>query len=286
MPGGTLTMRKMFVTIGCAAAWSVLVFGQDVIRGTYSYTYGDRESLVEARQACKTLAIRDAIESYYLYVESSSTVENNTLKNDIVESLAAGHLKNVRTLDQKEEGRTVTITVEADVDPADIRALVEKKIGGASSPPADASSVKSGVNPPLDFTVFLSKIENRAISAERELDQNRFDQALVRLQDMDTLLASFPDQSNDRFQTLMMKSLSQRNRILADLARLERVRSGRRGIRERAAERAIRTKFSQMESGLSELRSLTGLTEKQMAIRSDWFFKCRQLGSKLKKILG
>lgn len=278
-------MKKMLMTIGLAAAWSALVFGQDVIRGTYSYTYGDRESLVEARQACRNLAVRDAIESYYLYVESSSTVENNVLKNDIVESLAAGHLKNIRTLDQKEEGRTVTVTVEAEVNPEDVRALVEKKIAAPTSL-ADTSTVKSGVTPPSDFAVFLSKFENRAASADREMDQNRFDQALTRLQDMDTLLASFPGQSNDRFQTLMMNSLSLRNRILTNFAKMERARSGGRGIRERAAERALRLKLKQMESGIAELRSLTGLTEKQQAIRAAWILKCRQLVTKLKKILG
>jgi hypothetical protein len=276
----------MLVTIGCAAAWSALVFGQDVIRGTYSYTYGDGESLVEARQACRDLALKDAIESYYLYVESSSTVENNTLKDDIVKSLAAGHLKNIRTIDQKEEGRTVTLTVEADVDPADVRAVVEKKIGGTQPPAADTSSAKSIAPPPADFSVFLSKFENRAVSAERELDSNRFDQALAGLQDMDTLLAAFPGQSNDRFQALMMKSLAMRNRILTDFVKLERARPGRRGLRERAAERALRARLNQMESGLAELRSLTGLTEKQKAVRSVWLLKCRQLGSRLKKVLG
>jgi hypothetical protein len=43
-------------------------FAQDKIRGTYSYTYGDSESLVEAKQTCKDLALREAIESYYVFV--------------------------------------------------------------------------------------------------------------------------------------------------------------------------------------------------------------------------
>jgi hypothetical protein len=279
-------MKRMLMTIGCAAVWSALVFGQDVIRGTYSYTFGDGESLVAARQACRDLAIRDAIESYYLFVESSSTVENSVMKDDIVKSLAAGHLKNVRTVDQKEEGRTVTLTVEADVDPGDVKALVGERTGGTQPPPADSSSAKSGVLPPRDFNVFLSKYENRASSADRELDQNRFDQALARLQDMDTLLASYPNPSNDRFQALMVNSLSLRNRILINFAKMERARSGGRGVRERAAERALRAKLKQMESGIAELRSLNGLTEKQQAIRAAWILKCRQLESRLKKNLG
>jgi hypothetical protein len=279
-------MKKMLVPVSCLVAWVSVAFGQDVIRGTYSYTYGDGESLVEARQTCRDLAVRDAIESYYLYVESSSRVENNMLKEDIVGSLAAGYLKNLTTTDQKEEGRTLTLTVEAEVNPEEVKSLVEKKLGEKPPPSAEPSSAKPIPAASQDFAVLLSKYENRAVSAEKQLDQNRYDQALAQLQDMDTLLASFPRQSNNRFQTLMMNSLSLRNRILIDFARWDRVRAGGRRIRERASERAIRMKLKQMEAGLIELRQLTDLTEKQKAIRLVWLLKCQQLASKLKNAIG
>lgn len=275
-------MKKLLISISCLAAWAAAALGQDVIRGTYSYTYGDKESLVEARQTCRDLAVRDAIESYYLYVESSSRVENSVLKDDIVGSLAAGVLKNLRTVDQQEEGRTVTVTVEAEVNPEEVRALVEKKLGENTPAAPEPSAVKSDTVASRDFAALLSKYENRARSAERELDQNRYDTALTQLEEMDTLLASFPKQQNNRFQSLMLNSLSLRNRILIDFARWDRVRATGRGIRERAAERSLRMKLKQMEAGLLELRKLTDLTEKQKAIRRVWLLKCQQLASRLK----
>ena len=84
------------------------VSSQDIIHGIYSYTYGDRESLVEARKICKTLAVQDAIESYYLYIESTTIVQNAVVQNDIVQSIAVACLKNLRIVDQKEGGRTIT----------------------------------------------------------------------------------------------------------------------------------------------------------------------------------
>ena len=34
------------------------------ISGEYSYTYGDNESIVEAKNICYSMAVRNAIESY------------------------------------------------------------------------------------------------------------------------------------------------------------------------------------------------------------------------------
>jgi hypothetical protein len=280
-------MKKILFGIAALAVWVVFASAQDVIRGTYSYTYGDKETLVEARQTCKDLAIRDAIESYYLYVESSSRVENNVLKNDMVGSLAAGYIKNLKIVDQKEEGRTVTITVEAEVNPEEVNKLVEKKLAEKPPATADTASTPASVQPAApDFAVFLSKYENRVGSAEKELDQNSYDQALNQLQEMETLLASFPKRENDRFQTLMMSSLSLRNRILMDFARWDRVHSGGRAVRERVAERAIRLKMRQLENDLTALRNLGNLTEKQKAVRSVWLMKCQQLAAKVKKAIG
>ena len=285
-------MKKILFGIAALAAWVAFASAQDVIRGTYSYTYGDKETLVEARQTCKDLAIRDAIESYYLYVESSSRVENNVLKNDMVGSLAAGYIKNLRTVEQKEEGRSITITIEAEVNPEEVNKLVEKKLAeklpaSADTALADTASASAPVQQAApDFAVFLSKYENRVGSAEKELDQNGYDQALNRLQEMETLLASFPKRENDRFQTLMMSSLSLRNRILMDFARWDRVRSGGRAVRERVAERAIRLKMRQLENDLTALRNLGNLTEKQKAVRSVWLMKCQQLAAKVEKAIG
>jgi hypothetical protein len=280
-----MTVMKKMRFAAVALAWVALAGAQDVIRGTYSYTYGDKETLVEARQTCKNLAVRDAVESYYLYVESSSKVENSVLKNDMVGSLAAGCLRNLRVVDQKEEGRTVTLTVEAEVNPDEVKKLVEAKLAEKPAAPADTTSSPAQPAAP-DFTVFLSKYENRVGAAEKELDQNRPDQALNQLQETEAMLSSFPKREGDRFQTLMMNSLSLRHRLLVDFTRWNRVHSNGRALRERAAERSIRQTTRQLEQGLTALRNLAGLTEKQMAMRSVWLMKCQRLIAGVNKTIG
>jgi hypothetical protein len=264
---------------------AVLAYGQDIIRGTYSYTYGDKESLVEAKQTCKSLAVKDAIESYYLYVESSTQVENSMLKDDIINFLAAGYLRNLRITDQKEEGRTVTMTVEAEVNPDEVKQLVEKEIAEKPAQPevaADTSEVTKRVRPQAnDFAVLLSKYENRVESAERDFKQKRYDSVLSQLQDMETLLASYQNHANGPFEKLMIHSISLRNQIHIDFVRFKRNQEQNHPIRKRVANRDLKQKIRQLEDNLVKLENLERLTEKQKAVRAVWILNCRQLINKI-----
>ena len=224
--------------------------GQDVIRGTYAYTHGDNESLVEARETCKSLAVRDAIESYYLYVESSTQVENNQVKDDIVRSIAAGMVKNLRVTDQREEGRTVTMTVEADVDPAAVQALVAEK-AGILKPAAESSSTGSADSSSGDFTVLLSKYENRLAQAENEFNGQRYDPASTRLHGLGSLLQQIQSRARGPFETRMAKLVSLRNSILVDFIRIEKNQAANRKLRERAAVRELRRNVQSLEAEIT-----------------------------------
>lgn len=98
----------------------------EVIKGHYCYTYGDSESLREAKALTRTLAVRDAIESYKVFVETASTVNNFALTNDLVQIISSGYLKNVKVLEQTVKGRTICMTVQADVNPAEMAKVVRK----------------------------------------------------------------------------------------------------------------------------------------------------------------
>ena len=51
------------------------------------------------------MALREAIESYTVFVESSPEVENYELKEDVVKSLSAVYLTDIQIVQQTEEGR-------------------------------------------------------------------------------------------------------------------------------------------------------------------------------------
>jgi len=104
-----------------------LCFSVEAIQGHYCYTYGDKESLKEAKELTRTLAIRNAIESYRVYIESASSVKNFVLTGDIIQILSSGYLKNIKVLEHKEEGRTVCETIEATVSPQEIEKVVRRE---------------------------------------------------------------------------------------------------------------------------------------------------------------
>ena len=106
------------------------VNADETIKGHYCYTYGDKESLKEAKDLTRTLAIRNAIESYRVYIESTTTVTNFTLTNDIIQIVSSGYLKNMKVVEHKEEGRAVCDTVEFTVSPREIEKAIKREIGG------------------------------------------------------------------------------------------------------------------------------------------------------------
>lgn len=101
---------------------------EELIKGRYCYTYGDSESLREAKALTRTLAIRDAIESYRVFVESVGTVQNFSLTNDLVQVISSGYLKNIQVLESKIEGRTICETIQASVSPEEIGDFVKKMV--------------------------------------------------------------------------------------------------------------------------------------------------------------
>ena len=100
----------------------------EIIKGHYCYTHGDNESLREARELTKTLAIRNAIESYRVFIESTSKVQNFQLTNDIVQMISSGYLKDIKVLEHTEEGRTVCDTIQATVSPQAVEKIIKREV--------------------------------------------------------------------------------------------------------------------------------------------------------------
>lgn len=47
------------------------------ITGEFNYNYGDNESLIEAKHICYTMALRNAIETYQVFI--TSTIKDYTV---------------------------------------------------------------------------------------------------------------------------------------------------------------------------------------------------------------
>lgn len=107
------------------AAWCA-----DKILGNACYTYGDNESLIQAEQMAKTLAIRNAVESYSLFVESTTQVTDFQLSTDLINTISTGQVKAVKVLKRLEAGRKLCYTIEGFVDPKELKTEIKEYLSG------------------------------------------------------------------------------------------------------------------------------------------------------------
>jgi len=97
------------------------------VAGEESYTYGDKESLLEAKQTARTLAIRRAMESYKVFVDATSTVQEFQLIKDLVQTIASGYLHDLKA-EESIKGRTVRVKVRGYIVPGEIKEVLDKTL--------------------------------------------------------------------------------------------------------------------------------------------------------------
>lgn len=86
------------------------------------------ESLIEAKGLCYTMAIRNAIESLTVFIQSTATVDNYQLKNDLVQAIASGYIYNLKIDNETVERRTIYYKISGYVNPNSVKNIVQNRI--------------------------------------------------------------------------------------------------------------------------------------------------------------
>ena len=129
----------MFFRLMVTLTFKLLILGSllasqmaaaEVVTGKACYRYSDNESLTAAREIALSMAKRDALEGNSVFVESTSNVENMTLKNDLITNLTTGYLKNLKVLEETEDFglREICRTVQAEVEPVEVKQQITARI--------------------------------------------------------------------------------------------------------------------------------------------------------------
>ena len=105
-----------------------ICYADEIIKGNCCYTYGDNESLIEARELVRKLAIRNAIWSYSVFIECTSDVKNFQLINELLILISSRYLKDIEVMEHTEQGRTVCETVQASVHPTVIENVIKRTV--------------------------------------------------------------------------------------------------------------------------------------------------------------
>jgi hypothetical protein len=130
----------------------------ETISGQACYRFSDNESIAAARDIALSLAKRDALERYAVFVDSTTTVENAALKNDLITSLTGAVLRKLAITDQKDDlqGREVCRSIVAEVEPVEVKSQVVAKINAFR---IRSANVDTGL--PENERVKILKVEHR-----------------------------------------------------------------------------------------------------------------------------
>jgi len=106
------------------------VFGQDrtLITGEYTYRYGDDQSLLEAKSFCYNLALRNALESYQIFVASTSELQNYQLRNDLIQTMASGYLEELKVVEETIKANSIYYKLQAYVEPVVFKKALRREV--------------------------------------------------------------------------------------------------------------------------------------------------------------
>ena len=110
---------------------STIVVGQRVqIEGEAEYNFSDNETLIEAKSLCYNMALRNAVESYQVFVSSMSDVQNMQLRNDIIQTLSTGYIENLMVVSEKidKNNNTIYYKLKAYIQPEPFKNALKQEV--------------------------------------------------------------------------------------------------------------------------------------------------------------
>jgi hypothetical protein len=145
------------------------VFSQELVKGHYCYTCGEGESIQEARELTKTLAIRQAIESSKAFSEAFGPSRDSRLSNDIIQMISSGYMVDLKVIDHSEQGRTICETIQATVSPEELAEVIRRELAKRDRPIEEAGIDSNGCLKILRIAKQVDRYGGRAMAVVKVL---------------------------------------------------------------------------------------------------------------------
>ena len=99
------------------------------IYGEYTYTYGDDETMTEAKQKCETFAKRDAVQKFATYLRSETVVRNYQTESDDIIANAEAMMTDIKIVEENidKNNSTIYYKISAEVDETKILRVYEER---------------------------------------------------------------------------------------------------------------------------------------------------------------
>ena len=128
--GGRTCLAQGFVLLAFSLLGSLPLLGwansAEEVKGQYCYTYGDQETPAQGKKKALALARERAVENHQVFISNKTSIENFQLKEDLIQSVSAGLLKNVAIQEETEEGRTLCVEIVAQIEPSLMQEEIER----------------------------------------------------------------------------------------------------------------------------------------------------------------
>ena len=100
----------------------------ETVSGTACYTYGDDQTPALAKRASLALAQEQAVRSHHVFVDSSSTIKNFQLEEDVVTTASTGMLQHIHIDKQeKKKGQEICTSITAQISPMKLDEVIQQK---------------------------------------------------------------------------------------------------------------------------------------------------------------
>jgi hypothetical protein len=117
---------KKFVVLMLAA---ICLLSAKTIIGESPYTFGESETIIQAKNTCKQLAIRNAVEKFATYIESETVVRDMAMEKDVIVGRSQALVKDVEVLEEKLDlaNMSVYYKIKGEIDEKEVIEALKKR---------------------------------------------------------------------------------------------------------------------------------------------------------------
>lgn len=139
---------------------------KESLHASHCYRYGDNESFMKARETAINIALKEAIRSHRVFVESSTRVKNFQLEDDIIATTSSMMLKDTTVEKEERKPQEVCVTITASFSPSSTEELIRQRLA-AKEVAIEAKAAAVPVQQGFGLKVWTNKSANSFLENER-----------------------------------------------------------------------------------------------------------------------
>ena len=138
----------------------------DTVHARHCYRYGDDETFNKARETAITIALKQAIRSHRVFIESSTRIKNFQLDDDIIATTSVAMLKNTTVEKEERKPQEICVTVTASLNTNSSEELIRQRLA-AKEVALEAKTAVVPAQQDFGLQVWTNKPTNSFVEHER-----------------------------------------------------------------------------------------------------------------------